>query len=1366
MKYGPDHERTRVATLNANSLPPVLEAVIQLVNDYDIGVLCLQECYIPIYGRGRIQHYVNNAGLQILFGDDVEIHRGRPAATVAIIYRGYGQRYDTSSFCSDPRLLVLRLFRRGLPDLLIGSIYGHASNRGARDRLVSEAVEGIAMTGRPYIVCGDFNMVAEEDGALARLLANGSCRLLDDDHVDLPRATMQNGRGRIDLGVAATTIWSNERLQIPGPRIGHDCVVYGFDWTTLADFFAAPRRRRFADDDGAISSGEFQRVAAHLGLSDEVTDVDEHWSILSEIAEELVCQDYARGCTPRAQAWTPTRGRAVHRAGEPCTSVRQRQMMRLDRRLKQLQRFPTDERLRDNAYRCARAIPDFKDILKHDIEDLLLPLQARLEEEVQKDKQRAIEQWKEKLRDNVAEQRKWIKRDIAAEQQRRLPPTTGGPLSPMQVINEATEAWSQIWGREHPTGAQDFDLDRQCRRMEHLLDGLPHVRQEEVVWDIHRGAEELRRGAARCKNKAAGPDGWCSRPLLRLPVEWWLHLSKIWHRTLHTGRIPARWVEAKLVLIPKEESAGATRPLSITSLLWRLGATCLLGKMQDWVQKCIPSDLVGGIVGRGLEDAVSRVVHAIGRASVQEETILLTTQDLEKAFDSVGVPQALAIAGKMGMSKHVIQLLADMYARARRIFYFQGCFGSNWHPVRRGLMQGCPFSALVMAIVMSTWRQYVGGPGRFKGGHVIYLDDRTYWVRFSRLQQEEVIQEMRSMQTRADYADSRLGFKLNTGKCQTTCSDDSALDSMVRAGVAYNTLGSTIKILGLVFDAKQPRKVQYSREATLKVDMRLSRIACATSSRIHRALHVRMLVTPLVTWAAGFVQYQDDQEKLRKLASTVHGPQAVGSSTALVRRIVLGWQVDPGMVCIRRVISLIWKHAYRRDHMPEWYDDIDIEFLLAPPMDKFPTLGPTIWALGWQMDDACLELRRVDRCDEEHVIRVGECGLNTAQRWASEELATQDLDREPRIRRPRRRHGEGTSERPIAGGLPCPMPAEGLWMDVSTHVKLYWAATEPRARAVAVGNGCGIWHEAAYLRPEQRRRDHDNELYRCCCGRWDPSGPHVRWACEAMPAPVGLAAPRDSAEETLALRPLRPRPPPRAVPQSELESIRQRCDEVVSATLRGTQPALATDGGASGGVSVWALAANDSGAIGGPVASEDASPHLAELYALDMAVASIARVHEMEKLGCRRVVVIYDCRRAYDVAVSQAPRTLWRVSRRIRDNLQGLSDRGCSVVFQWVPAHDKPTRADWTNNSALSLAELRDLNKRADAEVGRVLRDELQKDVRGAHSQGIEEAKRWQELALSRACQVGKLFGEHVAVTHRRLHAEDEEVNERERPPG
>lgn len=77
----------------------------------------------------------------------------------------------------------------------------------------------------------------------------------------------------------------------------------------------------------------------------------------------------------------------------------------------------------------------------------------------------------------------------------------------------------------------------------------------------------------------------------------------------------------------------------------------------------------------------------------------------------------------------------------------------------------------------------------------------------------------------------------------------------------------------------------------------------------------------------------------------------------------------------------------------------------------------------------------------------------------------------------------------------------------------------------------------------------------------------------------------------------------------------------------------------------------------------------------------------------------------------------------------------------------------------LSLPELRELNKCADAEVGRILRDEMQKDMRAAHSQRIDEARRWQELALSRACQVGRLFGEHVAATHKRLHGDNDDEN-------
>ena len=98
------------------------------------------------------------------------------------------------------------------------------------------------------------------------------------------------------------------------------------------------------------------------------------------------------------------------------------------------------------------------------------------------------------------------------------------------------------------------------------------------------------------------PDDWRAQDLLHLGARWWSLLAKLRCKVLSSGHIPCRWVEAKMVLIPKD--SGGWRPLALTSVVWRAGTRALLARLKPWLESWAGPHLFGGLAGRGVGDCL------------------------------------------------------------------------------------------------------------------------------------------------------------------------------------------------------------------------------------------------------------------------------------------------------------------------------------------------------------------------------------------------------------------------------------------------------------------------------------------------------------------------------------------------------------------------------------------------------------------------------------------------------------------------------------------------------------------------------------------------------------------------------------------
>ena len=84
---------------------------------------------------------------------------------------------------------------------------------------------------------------------------------------------------------------------------------------------------------------------------------------------------------------------------------------------------------------------------------------------------------------------------------------------------------------------------------------------------------------------------------------------------MRSGSVPARWTEFRVVFLAK--ASGGFRPLSIASVIWRIGAGVIDKKLGSWSCDWAMGELAGGLTQRSAALCHARLQHDIKKAEVQ-----------------------------------------------------------------------------------------------------------------------------------------------------------------------------------------------------------------------------------------------------------------------------------------------------------------------------------------------------------------------------------------------------------------------------------------------------------------------------------------------------------------------------------------------------------------------------------------------------------------------------------------------------------------------------------------------------------------------------------------------------------------------------
>lgn len=404
-------------------------------------------------------------------------------------------------------------------------------------------------------------------------------------------------------------------------------------------------------------------------------------------------------------------------------------------------------------------------------------------------------------------------------------------------------------------------------------------------------------------HKAAGPDGWKPHELAGLPIPFFQGVADIWNRMLEGAKLPGKWKHIKTVFIPKPD--GARRPLSIAPAMWRACATATLKGAAEWITTWVTKKIVGGIPGKSADIIHNMFEEAFFEAEEGNAIAIALKQDLRKAFDAVGPHMAVHVFEHLGAPKELCIIILEFYEDQMRWLEDNGkCCADPVH-CTMSLLQGCPFSPILLGAILTVWVHNVMGPlPQIKGG--IYIDDRFLIL------VNATGDIVKKVIAKAEEVDHALGLIRHPDKNECA-SNKPDMARTIMEGME-DTTGSPrdhMNLLGIThYCASKETEAHLGEEKKKTIFTRLNRIRYVAKAKHMREKRVKSLVLPIPTWCGAWCHHANEIVKKVRSAviKTVMRKQVTGARPFLTWTAALGPDLDPVYLMDLRIIGTIkWK---------------------------------------------------------------------------------------------------------------------------------------------------------------------------------------------------------------------------------------------------------------------------------------------------------------------------------------------------------------------------------------------------------------------------------------------------------------------------
>ena len=1295
----------QIATINLNRCGvSAVDRVADFRCDFPFQIAALPEADIPVQCAAGFIHAWKRRQMQAsLSNPDAGVHRVAlcsqiPFRPCVLNVESAATRYAAGTF-------EVQGPNGQCESLLVVAVYLQARNEAAAQQQASEIVSAAVSTGLRYVLIGDFNL-EQHQAALGFTIQTGGTHACDS--CASPGSLPHTGPGRKRRIDFALSHW-----RLPASSVHHqDCyfsdhLVVKYHFQPCAPLaMIGPSRRKVTARTSKHIAELFQACQTQdVTQAIEQGNLDEAWVLLSDVAEQCLCEPSAN-FVPRSAHWTPTTPQVRGQNRNVLCSPSVAGLRKLYGRLCQLKNRPWDRslaaRIQISLAGIRQRVPELPflsgECLQHSapvVRQLLLAYEKQERDAI-------LAAWKNKLRQDDHRIRSFIKnrteQQLLYEQGIQAGPMQEGARHPAFAVQAQANTWSSKWNSE---SSQDWSA------LSRLLQGVQRPQPCQISMSVT--ANQLLQNAKAMSSKVGGADSWEARDLCRLPIGWWDLAAAIWNAAVARGVLPEAWCKAKVVLIWKKQ--GRTRPISLFSILWRSGAKALAANMRPWCNSWQSHYDTGGLPATGVSAA-----HMQLHQSLRRGAWVLAQQDLAAFFDSIQWGALEIILMHLRAPPALISILRTFYQQSKRIFVLEGAFCSQWTAQKTGLAQGCPLSPYLAAAVTHCWCELTIAKGISGFG---YLDDRTIL-----LQEGFSLEVLRAALQRSADFDRACGLTCAPDKCFLASGRHSDLSRSIALQFDLQVC-EAVDVLGLTVDFKGGW--QLLKFSLRKAVLRLRLLKWTQTSTFKKQKLVRSLVLPCLHWAAAFAApSRDDLFAVKQEIFSLFNPWYGQEAARVLIFEHLSWQIEPEFATDIACIREVWRFLSKA---PTWTDTCPLDRAFPRWHEAFPRVQSVLEKLQWNLNDSGSRLQRLDGNGVIRSLEVGVDSFSCVHRWLTDHFRGEYMKKTGRVVRSLHRRDPD-----LARGFDLPAPPPGHAYAFGGHRICHDEATDSYLHHASSVTGGSAW----FLNAGQRFF-HSAVQSTCLCGASQPSRVHITWCCPCtQDLREGLTLPTDRAQERLFCQPV-PILPPAPHGVDPLEFVDRLAEHLSQAWCSGHPLYISTDGGSKDEVGGFAIHfAGQS--FGAGTGHEDQTAFRQELNAILFLSRGLKKAASTAAGG--HVYIICDCQAAISSIEARETTSAYPLLvQEIQLNLQHASISGVSVSFIWVPSRNK--QPEWRPPAGHDGPFLRRLNESVDAHCTEILSRRLQGSLRQRWQAIAHNAIQWEYNVIHAAAKAAERLHQH-----------------------
>ncbi|KAJ9437063.1 hypothetical protein DIPPA_05013 [Diplonema papillatum] len=410
------------------------------------------------------------------------------------------------------------------------------------------------------------------------------------------------------------------------------------------------------------------------------------------------------------------------------------------------------------------------------------------------------------------------------------------------------------------------------------------------------------------KKSASGVDGWRMAELRELPLPLLNALADVMNLVEATGDWPASMTTALVSMVPKDESQDPlhTRPITVTSAVYRLWACRRLADIVLWQEEWIEEGQKGFRPGHRIEDVLMEIGLEMEDALLDGEPLYGVALDFRKCFDMVPREIVLRLAEDLGLHNRVLKPLRAIYRLLARRFKLPLGVGREFS-VTNGILQGCPVSVILINALLSVVMKAVKKEAKGVSPKS-YADDATLLSRLSEA----------ALQKGVDVVDefcTLTGMELNLQKTvafSTRRRHQSTLK--LRSVDALLRFSKSVKCLGVLVSTAKNRTERSDSERVEKAAALAEGLRHAPFRYEKRVRIVQSNVLPAALSGCSFAPVS--KVAMKRLTTSVMGLIWGGSNPKRAREMVLNFQekghlTDPGTCLAYRVTTAFYAACER-----------------------------------------------------------------------------------------------------------------------------------------------------------------------------------------------------------------------------------------------------------------------------------------------------------------------------------------------------------------------------------------------------------------------------------------------------------------------